>query len=81
MFHEDYPPQRIVFDGLDTANSFAVDAVPFAEERQGRVSGVVSTVGVLLLLGLVWRVLWVVGASVCASYQCTRGGLEVGWLA
>mgnify|MGYP003629975754 CR=1 FL=1 len=34
MFHEDYPPQRIVFDGLDTANSFAVDAVPFVNVPQ-----------------------------------------------
>ena len=34
MFHEDYPPQRIVFDGLDTVNSFAVDAIPFVNVPQ-----------------------------------------------
>ena len=34
MFHENYPPQRIVFDGLDALNSFVVDAVPFVNVPQ-----------------------------------------------
>jgi hypothetical protein len=29
MFQEDYPPIRIIFDGLDNINSFAVDDIPF----------------------------------------------------
>jgi len=46
MFHEDYPPQRIVFDGLDTVNSFAVDAIPFINVPQFDYNDSVSPVPV-----------------------------------
>lgn len=46
MFHEDYPPQRIVFDGLDTVNSFAVDAIPFVNVPQFDYNDSVSPVPV-----------------------------------
>ena len=34
MFHEDHPPIRIVFDGLDAASSFIVDNIPFVNVPQ-----------------------------------------------
>jgi hypothetical protein len=34
MFQEDYPPIRIIFDGLDNINSFVVDDIPFANVPQ-----------------------------------------------
>ena len=34
MFHEEYPPIRIIFDGLDNADSFAVDNIPFVNVPQ-----------------------------------------------
>ena len=34
MFHEDYPPQRIINDGASNYNSFAVDNIPFLNVPQ-----------------------------------------------
>lgn len=34
MFQEDYPSIRIIFDGLDNANSFIVDNIPFVNVPQ-----------------------------------------------
>ena len=34
MFQEDYPPIRIIFDGIDNINSFVVDNIPFANVPQ-----------------------------------------------
>ena len=34
MFQEDYPPIRIIFDGLDNINSFVVDNIPFVNLPQ-----------------------------------------------
>ena len=34
MFQEDYPPIRIIFDGLDNINSFVVDDIPFVNVPQ-----------------------------------------------
>ena len=34
MFQEDYPPIRIIFDGLDNINSFVVDNIPFVNVPQ-----------------------------------------------
>ena len=34
MFHEDYPPQRIINDGLSNYDSFALDDIPFLNVPQ-----------------------------------------------
>jgi hypothetical protein len=34
MFHEDYPPIRIVFSGLDESDAFVLDNIPFANVPQ-----------------------------------------------
>jgi len=34
MFHEDYPPQRIINDGLSNYDSFAIDDIPFLNVPQ-----------------------------------------------
>jgi len=46
MFQEDYPSIRIIFDGLDNINSFAVDNIPFVNVPQYDYNDSVSPVPV-----------------------------------
>ena len=52
MFHEEYPPIRIIFDGLDNADSFAVDNIPFVNVPQYDYNDSVSPIPVTAIQAL-----------------------------